>query len=409
MPESSRECVCAALNHRRSERVPVDFGGHRSSGIMAIAYKKLRDFLGLPKKPIRVYDMIQQLAIVDEDVLDRFGIDVVEMGRGFANEDRHWKEWRLPDGSACVIPAWVDVRPEGKGWALHSASGRRVGVQPEGCLYFEQCHWPLKDGVPDDLTDLPSAMADVMWGCVASPPEPGGDLAAGAKALRQSTDRAIIALFGGNLMEWGQFLCRNDNFYLLLAGDPERAEALLDRLVELHLANLEPFLRAVGQHVDVVLFGDDLGMQTGPQISPQMYHELFYPRHARMWKRAKELADMKVMLHCCGGVRPLLDDLIDAGLDAINPVQITCEGMEASGLKRNFGDRICFWGGGCDTRAVLNRATPEEVRRHVLGQLEILAPGGGFVFQQVHNIMADVPPENIVAMFDAVAEFSARR
>ena len=143
-------------------------------------------------------------------------------------------------------------------------------------------------------------------------------------------------------------------------------------------------------------------MQTGPQISPRMYREFFKPRHGQMWQRAKELADVKVMLHCCGGVRPLLADLIDAGLDAINPVQISCKGMDATELKRDFGRDITFWGGGCDTRWLLAHGTPEAIRDHVRHQVEILSPGGGFVFQQVHNILADVPPENIVAMLDAV-------
>ncbi len=143
---------------------------------------------------------------------------------------------------------------------------------------------------------------------------------------------------------------------MLLAGNPKRAHEFLDRLVEIHLANLEKFLAAVGRSIDIIAFGDDLGMQNGPQMSKAMYQEFFKPRHARMWHRAKELAPVKVMLHCCGGIRPLIPDLIEAGLDAVNPVQITCRGMEAEGLKRDFGDKITFWGGGCDTRFVLSHA-----------------------------------------------------
>ncbi len=173
----------------------------------------------------------------------------------------------------------------------------------------------------------------------------------------------------------------------------------------MYLGNLEKFLGAVGDSIDVILFGDDLGMQTGPQVSPAMYREFFKPRHQLLWNRAKQLAPVKVMLHCCGGVRELLPDLIEAGLDAINPVQISCRGMDAAGLKRDFGKDLTFWGGGCDTRDVLPLGTPEQVRRHVLEQLRILAPGGGFVFQQVHNALANVPPQNIVAMLNAVAEF----
>jgi uroporphyrinogen decarboxylase len=145
-------------------------------------------------------------------------------------------------------------------------------------------------------------------------------------------------------------------------------------------------------------------MQTGPQMSPAMYREFFKPRHAAMWRRARELAKVKVMLHCCGGVRTLLADLIDAGLDAINPVQISCRGMDAAELKHEFGKQITFWGGGCDSQKILPNGTRDQVRTHVREQVKILAPGGGFVFQQVHNIMANVPPENIVAMFDAVRD-----
>jgi uroporphyrinogen decarboxylase len=143
-------------------------------------------------------------------------------------------------------------------------------------------------------------------------------------------------------------------------------------------------------------------MQSGPQVSPKMYREFFKPRHKLMWSRAKQLANVKVMLHCCGGVRELLPDLIDAGLEAINPVQISCAGMDARELKAEFGKDMVFWGGGCDTQTILPNATPDEVRRHVKEQVQILSPGGGFVFQQVHNILANVPPENIVAMYEAV-------
>ena len=226
----------------------------------------------------------------------------------------------------------------------------------------------------------------------------------GARRLRQNTDRAILGGFGGNLLEAGQFLYRNDNFFMLLAGEPEKAHKFLDGLVEIYMPRLEKFLEAVGKYIDIIRFGDDLGMQNGPQISPRMYREFFKPRHKLMWNRAKQLANVKVMLHCCGGIRELLPDLIDAGLDAINPVQISCAGMDAAKLKADFGKEMVFWGGGCDTQSILPHATPDAVRRHVREQVEILKPGGGYVFQQVHNILANVPPENVVAMFEAIHE-----
>ena len=399
---TSRERVLAALNHRETDRVPVDFSGHRSSGIAAIAYPRLRNALGLPPGPVRVYDVIQQLAVVDEDVLDRFGVDAIELGRGFALDDESWTPWTLPDGTACFVPAWTQLERDQGRWIIRSESGRILAHMPDGALYFEQTYFPFLEG--DDLDVVSDALQESMWTAIASPPGPinSQTFADGAKRLRNQTDRAIIGLFGGNLFEIGQFFYRNDLFMMLLAAEPQRAHGFLDKLVEIHLANLERFLAAVGEHIDIILFGDDLGMQTGPMISPRMYCEFFKPRHTLLWNRAKELADVKVMLHCCGGVRELFPHLIEAGLDAINPVQISCSGMDAAELKREFGRDVTFWGGGCDTRDILPNGTPEQIREHVKRQVEILRPGGGFVFQQVHNILANVPPENIMAMFDAV-------
>jgi len=408
---NSRERVLTSLNHLEPDRVPIDFSGHRSSGIAAMAYARLRDYLGLPKKPIRVYDTVQQLAIVDEDVLQRFGVDTVELGRAFALEDKDWIDWVLPDGTPCLLPSWIKVERDSGDWVLLAErSGRPIAKMPAGVWYFEQTHFPFLEG--DNLDDLETAFGECMWTAIASPPGPLADgdegqvrLREGARRLRRETERAIIGLFGGNLLESGQFFYRNDNFFMLLAGEPERAHRFLDKLVERHLKQLDRFLDAVGDSIDIILFGDDLGMQNGPQVSPAMYREFFQPRERIMWQRVKERApNLKIMLHCCGGVRELLDGLIEAGLDTINPVQITCRGMDPAGLKRDFGSRLTFWGGGCDTREVLIKGNPGQVRDHVRRMVDIWRPGGGYVFQQVHNILADVPAPNIVAMFDAVIQ-----
>jgi uroporphyrinogen decarboxylase len=406
---TSRERVLTAFQHRDPDRIPIDFSGHRSSGIAAVAYAKLRKYLGLPARPLRVYDPVQQLAIVDPEVLDMFGVDTIELGRAFALDDGCWADWVLPDGTPCQMPVWsLPERGENQ-WLLRSANGKVIARMPDGALYFEQCYFPFieEDGPRTSV----AAMDECMWTAVHSPPGPlaAGEeglrrLAAGARALRANTDRAIVGLFGGNLFEMGQFFYRNDNFLMLLAAEPTQAHAFLDGLVEMHLANLQRFLGAVGDSIDIILFGDDLGMQTGPFMSRKMYCEFFKPRHSILWKRAKQLADVKVMLHTCGGIRELLPDLIEAGLDAMNPVQTSCRGMDTSGLKAEFGREIVFWGGGCDTQTVLPSETPETVKKHVRERVRIMAPGGGFVFQQVHNIMANVPPENVVAMFEAARE-----
>jgi uroporphyrinogen decarboxylase len=406
---TGRERVLSSLNHVEPDRIPIDLSGHRSSGISAIAYAKLRRHFGLEKRPLRVYDPIQQLAVVDQEILDHFGVDTIELGRAFALEDRYWADWELPDGTPCQLPVWTKPeRLEGE-WVLRSPTGRVIARMPQGVLYFEQCYYPFAEA--DDLDTLTTGFRESMWTSFSSPPGPitaGGEgekvLAEGARRLRGQTDRAILGLFGGNLLEMGQFFYRNENFFLLLAGNPRRAHEFLDKVMEIHLANLERFLRAVGEQIDIIVFGDDLGMQNGPQVSPKMYREFFKPREKILWDRTRELADVRIQLHCCGGVRELLGDLIEAGLDAINPVQITCRGMDPAELKREFGGRLTFWGGGCDTREVLINGQPAQVRDHVKRLMDIWRPGGGYVFQQVHNILANVPLENIVAMFEAVNE-----
>ena len=409
---NSRERVLAAINYQEPDRVPIDFGGHRSSGISAIAYAKLKKALGITSGDIYVYDMIQQLAIVELPVLDAIGADVVEMGRGFMLDDKEWKPWVLPDGTLCKIPVYINVEKRGEDSYLISDDDLDLGIQKKGCLYFEQIHWPLADRPieDDDFSDLQEVLKCSMWTGATTP---GGhlpltkaglkSLTTGAKALRESTDRAIVGLFGGSMFEIPQFLYRMDNYFTYMALYPEACIRLSEKLCQLHLSNLEKWLGAVAPYIDVILFSDDLGGQNGPLISPTMYRRYHKPYHKKLWRHVKELAPhVKIQLHCCGGIEPLLEDLIDAGLEIANPVQITCRGMNAGSLKATYGQRLTFWGGGCDTQYLLPRATPKEVAKHVKEQIAILSPGGGFVFQQVHNILADVPPENIVAMFETL-------
>ena len=409
---NSRERVREALNHKQPDCVPIDFGGHRSSGIAAIAYGKLKKELGITAGDVYVYDMVQQLAIVEEDVLDAVGADVVELGRAFMLDEKDWKDWTLPDGTACKIPEYINTQKRGDDWFLQSDDGLDLAVQKKDCLYFEQIYWPWQEQNPEaqDFADIEYAMSHNMWGAV---PTPGGhipltdegcrELAEGAQRLRKSTDRAILGIFGGNLFEVPQFLYRIDNYLMYMGLYPEACERLSDALCSAYMPRLEKWLEAVGEHIDIMLFGDDLGGQGGPLMSPEMYRRYYKPWHTKLWSRAKELAPhVNIHLHSCGSIEPLLEDLIEAGLESSNPVQITCAGMDPVRLKAAYGDRFTFWGGGCDTRDILPRATPETIREHVGHQVEAFSSNGGFVFQQVHNIMADVPPENILAMFGAV-------
>ncbi|MFC2113680.1 uroporphyrinogen decarboxylase family protein, partial [Bacteroidota bacterium] len=360
---TSKERTLCSLAHRAPDRYPVDFGGHRSSGISAIAYARLKEYLGISSGHIYVYDMIQQLAIVETEVLDAVGADIVELGRGFLLSDSDWKDWVLPDGTPCKIPAYINIEKKGSDWFLMSEVGNELGILKKGSLYFEQIYWPWADRDPDkqDFTDIESAFNNSMW---PATPVPSGhlpftekgrsELAAGARKLRESTDRAILGIFGGNLFEIPQFLYGMEKYFINMLMYPEDCKRLSEALCNFYMPRMEKWLEAVGPYIDVMLFGDDLGSQKGPLMSPEMYRELYKPWHNRLWKRAKELAPhINIHLHCCGGIEPLLEDLIDAGLDSSNPVQISCEGMDPVHLKAKFGDRFTFWGGGCDTRHIM--------------------------------------------------------
>jgi uroporphyrinogen decarboxylase len=250
-------------------------------------------------RPLRVYDPVQQLAIVDPEVLAAFGVDVIELGRAFSLADSDWVDWELPSAShaPCQMPCWAAPRPAADdtgAWVLCSPrTGRELGRMVAGGLYFEQTHFPWADTREHDRTvasytpdAVAAAAAETMWGAFPSPPGPdvsAAELEAGARRLRGESDRAITAIFGGSLFETGPFVVRHDNFLAMLAGDRVRAERFLDALVAAHEAALDRFLGAVGPSVDVVLFGDDLGETRGPLISPKMYREIFKPRHARLW------------------------------------------------------------------------------------------------------------------------------
>ena len=231
-------------------------------------------------------------------------------------------------------------------------------------------------------------------------------LATQAENLREDTDRAIMVEFGGSIYERGQVLRGYKQWYLDVASNKDLVKFLLDKLMENYLANLETFIDVLGDNVDIVQFGgDDLGMQDGPQISPETYQEIFLPRHKKMWDCVHEKTDWKIFLHSCGSIYQLLPHLIEAGVDIINPVHINAKDMEPEKLKREFGDEVVFWGGGCDTQKVLPKGTVEEVREDVQKNLETLAPGGGFVFTPVHNVQPDVKPKNIEAVYKAAREF----
>jgi uroporphyrinogen decarboxylase len=394
--------------------VPVDLGATPSSGISAIAYGRLKAHLGIPDGHNRIYDVVQQLAEPEITVIDRLGVDVLDVGRTFNTADSEWYPVHLSDGSSAEYPRWFEPKPQDDGsFEVTDAEGTRIASMPQGATFFDQTCFPYVDAYPRSFRDLPRAMAKVHWAALAHSPwdhtgakDFWSRLRKNALALRRSTDRALMIVCGCNLFEWGTMLRRLDNFLMDLYTDAAAVERLLDALLEVHLATLEKVCAAVGDVVDILRFGDDLGFDAGPFMAPEVYRALFKARHAALCAYVKKHSRMRTFLHSCGGIAPLIPDLIDAGFEALNPVQTSARGMDPAVLKKEFGRDVTFWGGGADTRRVLNFGAPDDVRRHVLERLSILSPGGGFVFAAVHNIMPDVPATNAAAMFEAVAEFN---
>ena len=414
MGMSSRERVLAAIDHREPDAVPVDLGSTPSSGISAVAYARLREHLGVTGGGTRIYDVVQQLAQPEEWALERFGVDVVDIGRAFNTAPGDWYDIELATGEKALYPAWFKPVKESDGsWAAYHEDGTMIARMPSGAAFFDETCFPYQEGYPADWSGLDEAMGKVLWAALVHSPwdsasRPGfwDDLRARTLRLREESDRALMVVVGCNLFEWGTFLRRIDNFLVDLMLEPGQVESLLDALMERHLATLEKVCAAVGDIVDIVRFGDDLGTDAGPFMQPEIYRTLFKPRHRILNDYVKKHSSMRSFLHSCGSIDLVIPDLVEAGFEILNPVQTNARGMDPERLKADFGADVTFWGGGIDTRTVLNSGTPEDVRRQALERLEIFHRGGGYVFNTVHNILPDVPPENVVALFDAVAEFN---
>ena len=411
-----RERILAAVAHREPDRVPVDLGSTGSSGISAIAYARVRERLGVKEGHVDVYDVVQQVAQPEAWALDRFGVDVVDVGRTFNARDEDWRPGVLPSGAPCRYPAWFRAEDTADGGRdVFHRDGTRIARMPAGAAFFDQTCFPYLDGFPEDWSGLGDAMGKVLWAALplspwdrASEPDFWPRLREQALRLRAEGDRAIMVTAGCNLFEWGTYLRRLDNFLVDVMVDPEKVESFLDALMERHLATLAKICQHLGDVADVVRLCDDLGTDQGPFMDPEVYRRLFKPRHQQLCAHVHAHSGMHTFIHCCGSIDQLIPDLIEAGIEILNPVQTSCRGMEPERLKREFGKDVTFWGGGVDTRRVLNSGSPADVRRQVLERLEIFSRGGGYVFNTVHNILPDVPPENVLAMFDAVAEFNGR-
>jgi uroporphyrinogen decarboxylase len=392
---NSRERVLCALSHRQPDRVPIDLGGTVASGIAPSTYHKLKKLLRI-SSPTRLYDICGMLAEVERPVLDRFGVDVIGLypptrRLGICNEN--WKPWQLFDGTPVEVPNSFDPVTKENGDLVLLQEGVPVALMPKYGFYFETLQKAPGAAHVDPETFEPPLLTK----------EELEHYRAQADALYQNTDFAIVAplapgpaeqLFRGNAN--GDF----EGWMITLATEPEYVHALYEKLVAAWLKNLERFAQAVGESVHIIQCLDDLGTQQSQFISVQMFRRLIMPYYKRVFDWIHQNTRMKVLFHSDGAIFPLIPSLIEMGVDILNPVQTSAAGMDPVRLKKEFGDKLVFWGGSCDCQHTLPFGTPEEVSREAEENMRIFSPGGGYVFASVHNIQAGVPPENVIALYD---------
>jgi uroporphyrinogen decarboxylase len=371
---SHRERVMRALNHREPDRVPLDLGGSRSSSLVLEAYERLGRHLG-DREPPRVFTKWLNIAHPSEAMLARFDIDTRSLSQG---DPDAWQDIVFPDGS--YQDEWGVTR--GK---------------PAGSLYYDLTKPPLAGDV--DVADLEK----LRW---PDPHDPGRcrDLAEAAARLHQGTDYAVVLSLPGGIVHQAQFLRGFEDWFADLIANPGLFAALMEKLADLWIEMAAEEFDAVGDNVDICFCGDDVAFQDGPMMSMDLYRKMIKPHHKRLFSYIRSRTPAKIAYHTCGSVVHLIPDLIDMGVDALNPVQVSAKGMDSATLKREFGRDICFWG-AIDTQRVLPFGGPADVAAEVKRRIDDLGTGGGYVLCAVHNIQADVSPENICAMYDTAREY----
>jgi uroporphyrinogen decarboxylase len=395
---NSRERVIAALRHEEPDRIPIDLGGSIATGINAMAHQRLLVHLNREDPRPRVSNMVLFVSEVDEELRKEFDIDVVALDRLEAapgiRRTGKWRERNLPNGKPALFPGEFNpvIRDDGA-WELHHAGIMKGLLSPETCS-FTPTHFPLRGATMEDLEEFEFPLIDE------------GELdylRKRARHLHENTDCAVFGWLGGSIFEETHYLTGFDEALYRLADDLPFMNRLFERLEEQVTENTKRYLEAVGRYIQVVGFYDDFGIQSGPMISPALFREHIKPRLERVYGLVHELSEAHVFLHTCGSVYEFMEDFIDMGVDILNPVQTSAVHMEPARLKEEFGDRISFWGGGCDVQRVLPLGTVDEVRMDVRRRIEIFGKNGGFVFAPIHNILADVPPENIAVMYGEAA------
>ncbi len=376
-----RERLIKAINHQIPDRIPIDLGGFQT-GIHKRAYAQLLDYLGLTEQ-ITILDPVQQLAKPSEEVLKRLRVDIRYICAHGPDSFKGGIEQNRRNGKL-----WHDLKDEfGVIWSMPD----------DQQLYMDISHHPLADATIADLDDYPF-------------PD-GGDrtrfTGVREQALKMLRHRpyAISTGIGGVVYEICWYMRGLQRWFMDMIENPEFCEALLEKTLKFWMDYFVGFMAEIGGIVDIVMIGDDLTGQHAPLFSPDFYRSIVKPRQKKLVQHIKSLTDAKIWYHTCGACLEYIPDLLDNGIDILNPVQISADNMDPAKLKLKFGDKLVFWGGAIDTQHVLPFAKPDEIKEHVRKNIEAFKPRGGYVFNNVHNIQLGVPPENIVALYDAAYEF----
>ena len=414
---NSRERFLATINHREPDRVCLDLGATWVSGIAAPTYAALREALGLPKEPVKVHEPLQLLGFVDEDVRRALGVDVVGLwGRStiFGYKNEGWKPWRLQDGTDVLISKQFEYTEEPNGDILVYPKGDRSakpsGRLPKGGYYFDAIvrQQPLdEDNLdPNDWADSFGEFDD----------EELAHFEREATRVREETDYGLVMNFGqGGLGDVafvpGENLIepkglRDPNlWYEYLLTEPEYIRGIYELQTRTAIRNMELVHQAVGEKLDVIIIsGTDFGGQEGMLVSPELFRTLWKPFYKQMNDWVHEHTTWKTFFHTDGAIATIMDDLVEIGVDIINPVQCSAGGMDAQHVKDTWGEKLVVWGGGVDTQKTLPFGTPEQVYAEVSERIRIFNKGGGFVFNNIHNIQAMTPVENLMAMYKAVKD-----
>jgi hypothetical protein len=417
---TSRERVARALNHQLPDKVPLDLGGTAVTGMHVSSVYLLRQALGLdaPGTPVKVIEPYQMLGEIKPDLIEALGVDMVPLSGqktmfGFKNEG--WKEWTTFDGTPVLVPEGFNTDPESNGDLLLYPEGDKSappsGRMPKGGWYFDAIvrQPPIDDEhlkVEDNLEEFGPISDDDL-----------AHLKAQADQLFAETDKALVGSFGGTSfgdialvpamwLKHPKGIRDIEEWYVSTVMRRDYVYQIFERQCEIALANLAKIYQVVGNKVAAVFVtGTDFGMQTGSFISVQTYRDLYRPFHKIVNDWIHQHTQWKSFIHSCGSVYALIPDFIAAGFDILNPVQCSAAEMDPTRLKKQFGDRIVFWGGSIDTQKTLPFGTPDAVRTEVIERIKIFGPGGGFVFNAIHNIQAKTPVENLVALFETFAKY----